>query len=161
MSSATQKQSLEDRLPDDLNLDSVKAPVQIWARLPEFSKSKYFHEYLTRLTNGRDMHTYITAEAETGVGKTTLAFVIARMCDLRGWTIDQATLDPREYMFKYDQVPKGSWLMLDEIEQAADKRRSMSTDNLELGHAFATQRYRQIFGIMTLPTKKWLDDRIS
>ena len=164
------------------------SPVEIWAKFDGLTKSKYWQEYISRLTAGRDMHTYVTAASETGVGKTTLAFAIALLGDMTGWTAEQATLDPAEYAHLYDkqalcdvhekedEVPRevfracpnceyaiqpGSWLLGDEWEQAVDARRSSSKENLEASHQVATKRYRQIFGIYTLPSKSWMDSRFS
>ena len=123
--------------------------------------SKFFHEFLSRLTGNRDMHVIITAAAETGVGKTTLAVSLALWMDPHGWTADKATLDPREYEMLYEHVPEGSVLVLDEVQQAADARRGTSRDNVDLSQAFAQNRYRQIFGIMTAPKKGWVDGRIG
>lgn len=143
---------------DDVVPDS---PVRIWVENHGLSDSKIHSEYINRLVSGRDMHVVITAASETGVGKTTLAFALAMLWDQTGWTADKATLDPREYSVLYDDIPPGSVLILDEAEQAADKRRGMSRENVELGHAFATKRYRQIFGILTAPTRSWIDNRIG
>ncbi|MFB6201300.1 MAG: hypothetical protein ABEI98_04745 [Halorhabdus sp.] len=139
----------------------VNSPVDIWSRYPEFTESKLFHEFLARLTAGRDMHVIITAAAETGVGKTTLAFALALLWDMSGWTTEKATLSPRQYEMMYDEVEPGSVLMLDEVQQAADNRRATSTANVDLSQAFATKRYRQVFGMMTAPSKGWVDDRIG
>lgn len=124
-------------------------------------QSKLYEEYLTRLPSKRDMRMYITAQAETGVGKTTLAFALAMVMDVHGWSAEKATLDPREYSSMYDQVPAGSVLILDEAEQALDKRRGMSQETIDVGHDFATKRYRQIIGILTLPSRSWMDKRVS
>lgn len=139
----------------------VNSPVDIWSQYPGFTDSKLFHEFLARLTSNRDMHVIITAAAETGVGKTTLAFALAVLWDMTGWTTDKATLSPRQYEMMYDEVNPGSVLMLDEVEQAADNRRATSSDNVDLSQAFATKRYRQVFGMMTAPSKGWVDDRIG
>lgn len=139
----------------------AESPVEIWSRYPELSESKLFHEFASRLTAGRDMHVIITAAAETGVGKTTLAFVLALLWDMHGWTVEKATLDPREYDTMYDSVEPGSVLLLDEVEQAADSRRGSSRENVDLSQAFATKRYRQVFGLMTAPSKGWVDGRIG
>jgi hypothetical protein len=171
-------------------LDPAEAsdPVEIWSRYDGLTNSKYWQEYLSRLTAGRDMHTYVTAASETGVGKTTLAFAIAFLGDMSGWTAEQATLDPAEYAHLYDKqdqcdrhakqddvsrdafracpdcqyyLQPGSWLLGDEWEQAVDARRSSSKENVEASHQVATKRYRQIFGIYTLPSKAWMDNRFS
>jgi len=143
------------------DLDSVDSPVEIWSEYPSLRKSKLFHEFLARLTSNRDMHVIITAAAETGVGKTTLAFALAMLWDMSGWTADKATLSPKEYEMKYDDVQPGSVLMLDEVQQAVDARRASASENVELSQAFATKRYRQIFGMLTAPSKGWVDNRIG
>jgi hypothetical protein len=168
---------------------SIDSKADLWDQYGELTNSKFFHEYLSRLVSGRDMHSYVTAASETGVGKTTLAFAICYLADLTGWTADQATLDPAEYAHLYDardpceehdslegdipistfeqcencnyRLPPGSWLLGDEWEQAVDARRSSSKENLEASHAVATKRYRQVFGIYTLPSKTWMDNRFS
>lgn len=145
--------------------DVAGSPVDIWAQnremYPGFTDSKLFSEFLHRLTSGRDMHVIITAAAETGVGKTTLAFALAMLWDMSGWTAEKATLSPREYGKMYDEVRPGSVLMLDEVQQAADSRRATSSDNVDLSQAFATKRYRQVFGMLTAPSKAWVDNRIG
>lgn len=137
------------------------SPVSVWAKYPGLTESKLFEEYIYRLTTGRDLHVVITAASETGVGKTTLAFALALLWDQTGWTVDKATLDPREYAVLYDEVGAGSVLILDEAEQAGDKRRGMSHENVELSHSFAAKRYRQVFGVLTAPTRSWIDNRLG
>lgn len=173
-----------------MSVDPVeaKSPVEIWSQFDGLTDSKYWQEYLSRLTANRDMHTYVTAASETGVGKTTLAFAICLLGDMSGWSAEQATLDPAEYAHLYDKksycdehesqknVPTevfqrcddceyatkpGSWLLGDEWEQAVDARRSNTKENVEASHQVATKRYRQIFGIYTLPSKSWMDNRFS
>lgn len=139
----------------------VTSPTELWSDYGGLADSQLFREYATRLVNDRDMHVIITAASETGVGKTTLAFVLALLWDQHGWTIDKATLSPREYQVMYDEVEPGSVLLLDEVEQAVDNRRSTSAENVELSQAFAGKRYRQVFGIMTAPSKGWVDSRMG
>lgn len=137
-------------------------PMSMWAEYPTLTNSKLFDEYVNRLVAGRDMHVVITAAAETGVGKTTLAVVLALLWDQHGWTADKAAVaDAAEYTFKYDKVPEGSVLILDEAEIAADNRRGSSKGNVEVSHAFAGKRYRQVFGMLTAPSKGWVDKRLG
>lgn len=140
---------------------TVANPIGSWTANESLKRSKLMHEYCARLTANRDMHVIITAASETGVGKTTLAVVLAMLWDQHGWSPDKATLSPREYATMYDDVPPGSVLLLDEVEQAADARRSTSRENVNLAENFAAKRYRQVFGIMTAPTKTWVDKRMS
>lgn len=177
-----------DNTESEIEIVDPESPVEIWTQYEGLTDSQYWHEYLNRLVAGRDMHTYITAASETGVGKTTLAFALCFLGDMSGWIAEQATLDPAEYAHLYDKklycdthasdddVPPrvfdrcpdceyylnpGSWLLGDEWEQAVDSRRSQSKENLEASHAVATKRYRQIFGVYTLPSKSWMDNRFS
>jgi len=143
---------------DDLDL----GPVGPWAKRPEFRNSKFFAELLNRLVTGRDMNIIITAASETGVGKTTLAVALAMMIDQHGWTADKASVaDPADYDYRYDQVPPGSCLILDEAEKAMDARRGMSSESVSLSQTFATKRYRQVFSILTAPSKSWIDNRLG
>lgn len=139
----------------------AESPVHIWSDYEGITGSKLFHEYLNRLVSNRDMHVIVTASSETGVGKTTLAFILAMLWDQHGWGVHKATLDPKEYQILYDQVEPGSALLLDEVERAVDSRRGGSKDNVGLSQSFASKRYRQVFGLMTAPSKGWVDKRIG
>lgn len=168
--------------------ENAKSPVDIWSKYEGLTNSYFWHEYCNRLSANRDMHTYITAASETGVGKTTLAFALCLLGDIHGWRVEQATLDPAEYAHLYDKqelcsrhdsvnhlplddfeacdeceyyVKPGGWLLGDEWEQAVDARRSTSKSNVAASHAVATKRYRQIFGVYTLPSRNWMDSRFA
>jgi hypothetical protein len=143
---------------DDLNL----GPIGPWATQQQFRESKFFAELLNRLVTGRDMNICITAASSTGVGKTTLAAAVAILIDQHGWTADKASVaDPQDYDYRYDHAPPGSCLILDEAEKAMDARRGMSSDSVNLSQTFATKRYRQIFSILTAPSKSWIDTRLG
>jgi hypothetical protein len=159
VSGAPDRGDIGPDIPDAI--DEVRYPVELWRKYPGLTDSKYFQEYLTRLVNGRDMHTIVTAAGETGVGKTTVAFAICFIADMHGWLAEKASLNGREYSVKYDQAERGEWLLGDELEQMFDVRRGMSKENVEASHDFAGKRYKQVFTAMTLPTKSWADDRIA
>lgn len=148
----------ERELTDGLDL----GPVGSWAEAECIRESKFFAEYLNRLVTGRDMHVIVTAASETGVGKTTLAASLAILLDQHGWTADKAAVaSAAEYSHKYDEVAPGSVLLLDEAEKAADARRGMSKESVEVSQAFATKRYQQVFGMLTAPSKGWVDQRLG
>jgi len=148
----------ERGLTDGLNL----GPIETLAEIPSIRDSKFFNEYLNRLVTGRDMHVIVTAASETGVGKTTLAASLAILLDQQGWTADKAAVaNAAEYSQKYDKVEPGSVLILDEAEKAADARRGMSKESVEVSQAFATKRYQQVFGVLTAPSKGWVDNRLG
>ena len=91
---------------DELTTDDSTVPDhlwELWAEFPGLTHSKFWKTYITRLQAGRDLHVAITAASETGVGKTLLAFVLAYLGDVNGWTIEKATLDPAEYAYMYDE----------------------------------------------------------
>jgi len=142
-----------------------RSPVQQWAGEHGISSSKIHSEFMHRLTAGRDMHIIVTASSETGVGKTTLAFALAVLWDQAGWHTGKAAVaDASGYSKLYDdndRVPPGSVLLLDEAEKAVDARRGMSTESVELSQDFASKRYRQVFGILTAPSKGWVDKRLG
>lgn len=102
-----------------------------------------------------------SANSRPGLGKTTWAIKFARAMDPHGWNAkEKAFLDPYEYMQAYDEVEPGSVLILDEIEAAADSRRSNASRNVDLSHAWATKRYRNMITVATLPTTSMLDKRM-
>lgn len=147
-----------ERITDDLDL----GPVGKWAGLESIQQSKFFAEYLNRLVTGRDMHVIVTAASETGVGKTTLAASLAIILDQHGWQAEKAAVaNAAEYSRKYDEVEPGSVLLLDEAEKAADARRGMTKESVEVSQAFATKRYQQVFGMLTAPSKGWVDQRLG
>lgn len=140
--------------------DDPRPPHKAW---PDYiSDSKLFREYCERLTNGRDMHVIVTASSETGVGKTTLAVSLALLWDQHGWSADKAAVaDAKKYSYLYDRSSPGSVLILDEAEKAANSRRAMSQENVDVSEAFAAKRYLQVFGILTAPSKSWVDSRLG
>lgn len=118
--------------------------------------------YDSRRGDARMMNVIVTArDSQTGTGKTTLAVALAHEWDEQGWTAEKATLDPSEYQDMYHEVEEGAALILDEAEQAADNRRSMSDQNLTLSHLWATMRFRQVSSVITLPTVTMLDKRLK
>lgn len=140
-------------------------PRPVYARLPTDHRMNDLQKlYDRRRRDGRTLLAIIIArDAATGTGKTTLACQLAKSWDTHGWTADRATLDPGTYADKYtsEDTPKKSVLLLDEAEQAADNRRSMSGQNVKLSHLWATMRFREIYSIVTLPSASMLDKRLK
>lgn len=146
----------------DARRRDVNGPHHLWAKYGYITDSQLFREYLKRLSIGRDMHVIITASSETGVGKTTLAVSLALLWDQHGWQAEKAAVaDAAEYSYKYDRMPPGSVLILDEAEKAADARRGQTHGNVDVSQAFAAKRFRQVFGILTAPSKGWVDQRLG
>ncbi len=115
--------------------------------------------YRARKKDNRDLKIIITSrDSQTGTGKTTLALWLALHFDEYGFSADQVTLHPEEFLELYKENPAGSVIIMDEAEQL-DSRRSMSNKNVEFWNLWQTMRYRQITSILTLPTRSALDKR--
>jgi len=115
-----------------------------------------------RKADNRDLKIVITANAETGVGKSSLAIFLAYALDTSatGFAVDkQATLDTGTYREAYDELGYGSALVLDEAEQL-DARRAMSDENVDTAFTWQTRRVREITTILTLPTWGDLEKRM-
>lgn len=99
--------------------------------------------------------------SKPGLGKTTLAILMARAWDPHGWAAkDKAFMNAHRFHNAYMEEPEGTVLLFDEIENEADKRRAVSSKNVELSQMLATQRFRNIVSIYTLPTVSMLDSRM-
>lgn len=127
--------------------------------------SVFLRLLLHRLKENRDLKIIITSRsATTGLGKTTLAYIICReimRIQGREWTTDDhAFIDVQGYRNAYINGQEGDCLLLDEIEYAADSRRAMSSDNVDLSHTWTTLRYKNIVSVATLPTTTMLDGRL-
>jgi len=114
-----------------------------------------------RLTNDNDVKIIIQGKnSQTGIGKTTLAIQLCRFIDSDWSAEERAFVDVREYINAHLDHPKGSALLLDEIEHGADNRRAMSQENVDLSQAWATLRARNIATVCTLPSISMLDNRM-
>jgi anion-transporting ArsA/GET3 family ATPase len=149
--------------PDEIDTRSVDlGPLQAVANAEGLRESRFFAELLTRLVTGRDANIVITASSETGVGKSTLAVTLALLLDQHGWEARKAAIgSAREYDRLYDGVKPGSVVVLDEAEEAVDSRRGMTSESVSLSQSFAAKRYKQVFSILTAPTKSWIDKRLG
>lgn len=99
----------------------------------------------------------------TGIGKTTFAIKLARYLDTTSdeWRAEEkAHISIPEYIEAHMTKPKGSCLLLDEIEAGADSRRATSHENVNLSKAWATMRAQNIATVATLPSVSMLDNRM-
>ena len=137
-------------------------PAEIIKNNESLRNSRFFAECYTRLVTGRDVNVVITASSETGVGKSTLAVALALLLDQHGWEARKAAIgSARQYDQLYDSVKPGSVVILDEAEEAVDSRRGMTSESVSLAQSFAAKRYKQVFSILTAPTKSWIDKRLG
>lgn len=121
--------------------------------------------FLKRMENDRDLKIIITAkDAQTGVGKSTLAFALAAswhpMYTGEEWSADNyATYDVGDYLKRYREVDSGTVLLMEEAEQL-DSRRAMASENVDFSHYWMAMRVRQVVSILTLPSTSALDKRL-
>jgi len=121
--------------------------------------------FLKRMENDRDLKIIITAkDAQTGVGKSTLAFALAAswhpLYTDEPWSADDyATYDVGDYLQRYREVDNGTVLLMEEAEQL-DSRRAMASENVDFSHYWMAMRVRQVVSILTLPSTSALDKRL-
>lgn len=131
---------------------------------PDMPSGEFFQRIAKRKRNERDAVILITADdADRGVGKTSLAVTLAKLLDTSHTEFDaeeQGTLSVPRFLQLYDELPKGSTLVLDEGEQI-DARRSMSQENVDASLKMQTRRVNQIVVIITLPSADMIDNRIE
>jgi len=122
-------------------------------------------QFVDRMEKSRDLKIIITAsDAQTGVGKSTLAFWLAAswhpIYTGEEWTADTgATYDVAEFLERYRELETGSVLLMEEAEQL-DARRSMAGENVDFSHYWMAMRVRQVVSILTLPSTTALDKRL-
>lgn len=114
-----------------------------------------------KLRNDNDIKIIIVGtNSQTGIGKTTLAIHLCRFIDPDWSAEERAFIDVNEYLNAYLDHPKGSALLLDEIEHGADSRRAMTQENVDLSQGWAKLRARNIATVATLPSISMLDKRM-
>ena len=135
--------------------------IKYW-RAPEDGRLGRFIRH--RLAQKRDVKVNITAiSAMTGTGKTTLAMILAKdwhIYPAGDWNAeDYAFLDLRGWMREYYREKPGGALIMDEIEQALDRRNAMYTDQKKATHMLAQARFMKKLSIWTLPAIGMLEKR--
>ena len=128
----------------------------------EYPFGRLGYEVRKAIKNDLDAKILITSHnSKPGLGKTTLAILMARAWDPKGWAAEEkAFMDVYEYKNYYMDGEPGSVLVFDELEGEADRRRAMSHKNVDLSQAWAQLRYRNMVSIATLPSVSMLDSRM-
>ena len=123
-------------------------------------RGPFFQLIAERKDQGKDAKIAVSsANAETGVGKSTFAYYLAHVLDTSaaGYVVDdKATLDVGSFLQAYDELPKGSALILDEAEQLTG-RRAMAKKNVKAGERWQMRRVAEICSLLTLPKFSVLD----
>jgi len=123
-------------------------------------RGPFFQLIAERKAQGRDAKIAVaSANAATGVGKSTCAYYLAHVLDTStdGFDVEQkATLNVDDFLAGYNELPKGSSLILDEAEQLTG-RRAMSSQNVKAGERWQMCRVQEICSLLTLPKFSVLD----
>jgi hypothetical protein len=125
-----------------------------------FGESKFWNELMHGVYGPRQGGARIIVDAEsgaTGVGKTSAAVTLARLCSKAfGYDLQPAdfTLSGAEYLQRWKEHPdedQPSVLLLDELTGggAADGRRAMSSGNVNLARSWEIMRKKRIITITT------------
>lgn len=136
----------------------------------DFQYSALGRLIIYRLISNRDMKILITSKGSTtGTGKTTLAIHLCRWIrnianelfneNIQWNTDDYGMVDMYDYFESYKESKPGDALLLDELEYTADKRRSMSNQNLAFTQAWSILRYKNVVSVATMPTLSMVDKR--
>lgn len=122
-----------------------------------------------RLRHNYDAKLLITGSV--GDGKTALGVDLARWVrkiangifdELYAWDVDEhAGLDVWKYLQAYKRSNPGDALVIDELQEAADKRRAMAKEAVFLSWAWMKLRVRQVVSVGILPTASVLDGRLE
>ncbi|MEY7850907.1 hypothetical protein AB7C87_17105 [Natrarchaeobius sp. A-rgal3] len=129
----------------------------------ERSQSTFdIHEFIERRrANDRDVRIIWTGRnSGVGLGKTQGALSVAKAHYPEFDAEEHATLDSREAIHLLRTAPMGAALLLDEIGQIADARRTQQTESVELTQLLQMCRYRQYLLQATLPSVRALDIRL-
>lgn len=131
-------------------------PRRIINRFPR-TESQLYRKYEERNEQGRGLQILITAKnAERGVGKSTLATILAKTFD-ENWTADRATFTVNEFANLYQTLDPGSCIVFDDVEQDVNRRRQMSNANVTAMKILQGMRYKELTTIFTAPTPQTLD----
>ena len=133
-------------------------------RTNPFKEETYLHkEFGQVLKDNRDIIILITdLYGRRGTGKTVSALSLASELDQtdEGMTWAKVSMDAEEIRNAYATLPKGSALVLDEIEQAADNRSAMTKTNKALREIMSMGRVEEKYVLTTVPLRHFVDKDI-
>jgi len=165
MSKANSSPSLAD-WQSEITVNQEEAPDGSLGDGPHITRTRWWDDVLEGVFGPRKGGARIIVDSEdasTGVGKTGCAVYIARLLSREfGYELkkEDLTLSGAEYLERWREQPgkeQPSVLVLDELSGAGagDARRSMSTQNVNLGRSWQLMRKKRIVTLVTLP--HWSD----
>lgn len=120
-----------------------------------------FYDFLEYMkTHDYDLKIIIVAsDSLSGTGKTTLALELLEYLD-NSFTPDNVVYNADDYIDHYNTQENGTGILWDEMGYDADNRRSMSKENVYISKLWQYMRYRNLYTIGTLPSRRVLDVRL-
>jgi hypothetical protein len=136
---------------------SVDDPRKIVNQVPPHKSILNRRYFDKRRRQNRDLVILITSRnAERGIGKTTLAVVLAKWLN-PDWSAEElGCVTPEEFLSLYQTASESSIIVWDESERLSS-RRAQKDENLEISEAVAALRYRELFTFATLPSSQLID----
>lgn len=129
-----------------------------------FAEGTFLHDIFGKvLKENRDIIILITDHrGRRGTGKTVASLSLASRLDqtAEGMTFDKCSLSPQEIRNAYASQEERSALLLDEIEQAASNRESMTVTNRALREIMSMGRVEQKYVVVNAPIKGFIDKDI-
>lgn len=152
----------DDPSAGDGDGDGPDIPEKSWDN--PFKEGTFLHDIFGKvLKENRDIIIIVTDHrGRRGTGKTIASLNLASNLDQtqEGVTYSKCSLDVEEIRNAYSSQPKGSALVLDEIEQAAGNRDAMTVTNRALREIMAMARVQQKYVICNVPIKGFVDTDI-
>ena len=129
-----------------------------------FREGTFLHDIFGKvLKENRDIVIIVADHrGRRGTGKTVASLNLASNLDQteEGMTFSKCSLDVEEIRNAYSSQPKGSALVLDEIEQAAGNRESMTVTNRALREIMSMGRVQEKYVVVNAPIKGFVDKDI-
>jgi len=126
-----------------------------------FNDGTFLHDIFGKvLSENRDIIILVTDHrARRGTGKTVASLSLASKLDQTddGMSYEKCSLSPEEIRNAYTEQPPQSALLLDEIEQAASNRETMTVTNRALREIMSMGRVEQKYVVANAPVKGFID----
>jgi len=117
-----------------------------------------FIEYIK--THDYDLKILIVAsDSWSGTGKTTLGLHLCEMLD-ETFDPDRIVYNAKDYISRYNMQEDNTAILWEEMGRDADNRRSMSKGNLNISHLWQYMRFRNLYTVATVPSRRVIDVRL-
>lgn len=121
-----------------------------------------FEDFIqNRITGGFDIKAVVVGrDSRTGLGKTTFALDLAEYLDSQFDAEKQCVFTVDDYIEAFRNLPPQRAIVWEEAQVHGDNRRSFSNSNVFASQLWSIMRFREMYSILTLPTRSMLDKRL-